>query len=508
MALYIANQRGQRIRHVISFSLLWLLGLTGIGKATKGLKLKIMERDKAEAELKKAHDELELRVEERNAELTKMNANLNREIIERKRAEEALRKAHGELEQRVEERTAELAKVNEQLLIEIEERKQLEAQILHAQKMDAVGTLAGGIAHDFNNILQSVSGYTEILLMEKERSDPDYAKIKIIERSVKRAGNLVKQLLTFSRRVESKLRPVDLNQEVMQIYELLKRTIPKMVRIECHLSEDLNIINADPIQLEQVMMNLGLNAKDVMADGGRLIFETENITLDEQYCRMHPGAGPGDDVLLSVSDTGHGMDKEIVDHIFEPFYTTKETGMGTGLGLAMVYGIVKSHGGYIMCYSEPDQGTTFKIYFPVIKGESIEQGAERKEGKICGGNETVLLVDDEEHIREVGKNILEQFGYTTIMAESGEKAIEIFEREREHIDLVILDVSMPGMGGHKCLNQLLKIDPKLKIVISSGYSASGKVRKTIESGAAGFIGKPYRLTDMLKKVREVLDKDF
>ena len=371
--------------------------------------------------------------------------------------------------------------------------------------MEAVGTLAGGIAHDFNNLLQAISGYTQILSMGKSRSDSDYNLLKAIDKTVYRAADLVNQLLIFGRKVESKLSPVDLNQEVKQVSKLLERTIPKMISIECHLSEGLDFINAEPVQLEQTIMNLGINARDAMPDGGKLIFEVENVTLDEKYCRVHPGSSLGEYVLLSVSDTGHGMDKDTLERIFEPFYTTKETGKGTGLGLAMVYGIVKSHGGYITCESEPSQGTTFRLYFPVLKTEveGIVEGPE-DEKIIPGGGETILLIDDEEYILKIGKNILENFGYTTITAESGERAIEIFGRE--YIDLVILDVGMPGMGGHKCLRQLLNIDPKAKVIISSGYAANGKVRETLESGAIGFIGKPYRLKDMLNKIKDALDK--
>jgi CheY-like chemotaxis protein len=305
--------------------------------------------------------------------------------------------------------------------------------------------------------------------------------------------------------VESKLRPVDLNHEIVMVSKLLERTIPKMINIELHLSEDLKTINSDSLQLEQIVMNLGVNARDAMLEGGRLIFETANVTLDKDYCKNHLGSTPGEYVLMSVSDTGHGMDKETLKHIFEPFYTTKETGKGTGLGLAMVYGIVKNHGGYITCSSKTCQNTTFKIYFPVLKAESMEIKAKlKKEEKIFLGSETILLVDDEETLIDIGQNILGRFGYKTIAARSGEEAIELYKAEKDGIDLVILDLSMPGMGGHKCLKELLKIDPKTKVIIASGYSAELHAKDTLASGAAGFIGKPYRLIDMLKKVRDVL----
>ena len=391
-------------------------------------------------------------------------------------------------------------------LRDITEQKKLEAQLRQAQKMEAVGTLAGGIAHDFNNLLHAISGLTVILLENKDRSNPDYESLKLIEQSSQKAADLIGQLLIYSRKVESELKPVVLNQQIVKVSKLLERTIPKMISIEYNLAQDLKIINADPLQIEQVLMNLGVNAKDVMPDGGRLIFETENTTLDEQYCKTHPGASPGEYVLLSISDTGHGMDKETLEHIFEPFYTTKEIGKGTGLGLAMVYGIVKSHGGYILCYSEPNLGTTFKIYFPVLTIESPGQRAEPSAEALPCGRETILLVDDDATILEIGKAMLEPHGYTTITAESGERAIEIYGKEKEHIDLVILDVGMPGIGGHKCLRHLLKIYPGIKVIIATGYSQRGKVKETLESGATGYIRKPFRLADILNKVREVLDK--
>ena len=252
---------------------------------------------------------------------------------------------------------------------DVTEQERLEQQLQQAQKMEAIGTLAGGIAHDFNNLLQAILGYTQILTMEKGENDPDLSRLQQIENSAMRASELTQQLLAFSRKVESKLRPVDLNLEVKQVEKLLKRTIPKMINIELHLQENLQVVNADPAQVEQVMMNLGVNARDAMPEGGKLIIETENAFLDEHYCRTHPGAAVGQYVCLSMTDTGDGMDRETLDHIFEPFYTTKDVGKGTGLGLSMVYGIVKSHRGYIMCYSEPGAGSTFKIYLPAVEEE-------------------------------------------------------------------------------------------------------------------------------------------
>lgn len=392
---------------------------------------------------------------------------------------------------------------------DITEQERLERQLRQAQKMEAIGTLAGGIAHDFNNLLQAILGYTQILTIEKEADDPERSKLEQIEKSAMRASELTQQLLTFSRKVESKLRPVDLNLEVKQVQKLLKRTIPKMINIELHLEKDLHVVNADPAQVEQVMMNLAVNARDAMPEEGNLLIETENIFLDEQYCRAHPGAVPGQYVCLSITDTGHGMDRETLDHIFEPFYTTKEVGKGTGLGLSMVYGIVKSHRGYIMCYSEPGIGTTFKIYLPAVEKEDQREKTEsvREAKKVPGGKETILLVDDEELLRAVGKETLEQFGYTVLTASDGESALKYYSEKKGEISLVILDLMMPGMGGKQCLEQLLAMDPDTKVVIASGYSVNGPTKATLEAGAKGFIKKPFDLKQMLKVVRKVLDQE-
>jgi two-component system, cell cycle sensor histidine kinase and response regulator CckA len=388
------------------------------------------------------------------------------------------------------------------------ELKRLQRQMLQVQKMEAIGTLAGGIAHDFNNLLQAILGYTQILIMPRDESDPDISSLLQIEKAAQRASELTQQLLTFSRKVESKPRPVSLNQEVQQVEKILKRTIPKMIDIELHLEDGLETINADPAQLEQVIMNLGVNARDAMPEGGKLLIETENAFLDEAYCRDHLGARPGKHVLLSISDTGFGMDKETLEHIFDPFFTTKEVGKGTGLGLAMVYGIVKSHEGYIMCYSEPGQGTVFKIYFPVREGEKIEKKTETGNAapEPARGIETILLVDDEELLRNIGKEILENFGYTILLASEGESALELYREKSGDIALVILDLIMPGMGGEKCLGEILKLNPRAKVVIASGYSVNGHAKNALDAGAKAFIKKPYEIRQMLGVVREVLDE--
>ena len=389
---------------------------------------------------------------------------------------------------------------------DITPQRKLEAQLFQAQKMEAIGTLAGGIAHDFNNLLQAINGHAEMLLGDKSPKDPDYPKLKSIQKSGHRAANLIRQLLLFSRRADIECRPVDLNQEVEQARQMLERTIPKMVDIELHLGRNLWTVNADPIQMEQILLNLGGNAADAMPDGGRLVIETENITLDEKYTRSHLCVKPGRYVLLTVSDTGHGMTKDTMEKIYEPFFTTKEIGKGTGLGLASVYGIVKSHGGYIFCYSEVGHGTTFKIYLPVTKQATIDEKRQVAVKPPIGGTETILLVDDEDPIRDFASEAFERYGYTVLKASSGEEALEIFESRPLDIDLVIMDIGMPGMGGFRCLSEIIQRDPSAKVIIVSGYSVNGQVKKALEAGAVGYVGKPYQLTDLLNKIRFVLDQ--
>jgi PAS domain S-box-containing protein len=392
------------------------------------------------------------------------------------------------------------------MLRDISEKKLLEAQLLQAHKMEAVGTLAGGISHDFNNILQIISGYVQILLLNMDPSHPDYHKLQAMEKAAQKGSDLTNRLLIFSRKVESELRPVDLNHAVLQVAKLLERTIPKMIQIETNLAPNLRVINADPLQLEQIMMNLGVNARDAMTEGGRLFLQTSNVVLDETFCRTHVGARAGEYVELKISDTGHGIKPEVQEHIFEPFFTTKGIGKGTGLGLAMVYGIVKNHGGYINFESIPGKGTSFHIFFPVltVETEVLVSDDRKKEEILFGNGEKILVVDDEMLLLEMVGDLLDRFGYAPIIAESGERAIEILKAEKGLIDLVILDLSMPGMGGYRCLKEMLGMEPDLKVIIASGYSANQKVRETLRSGAAGFIAKPYHYNDMLKKIRDFL----
>jgi len=392
------------------------------------------------------------------------------------------------------------------LVRDITAQTQMDAQLQYTKKMEAIGTLAGGIAHDFNNYLQGISGYIQLLMMKKDLTDREQHYLTQMEKSVERAALLTKQLLIFGRKEESKLKPVNLNHVLHQAYKLLMKTLPETVRVELDLSDDLEQINADALQIEHIMFNMGLNAKDAMPEGGKLTVETRDVFLDERYCATHVGARPGAYVQLVLSDTGHGMDPEILEHIFEPFYTTKGIGMGTGLGLSIVYGIVQSHNGHITCESQPGKGTTFRIYFPALESSPESRMAEPERDVHLYGGETILLVDDESSILDIGINILEQFGYSTLAARSGEEAVEIYQARGDEISLVILDLGMPGMGGEQCLQEILKLNPKARVVIASGFAASQTVKHLMEAGAVGYVSKPYRLENMLKKIRELIDE--
>jgi len=385
-----------------------------------------------------------------------------------------------------------------------QEKENLSSQLLQAQKMEAVGTLAGGVAHDFNNLLQVVLGYSELILSDERLPAPYRADLERINQAAGNAADLVQRLLTFSRKTEVNPRPLNLNRRIEQLQKMLSRTMPKMIEIDLILADDLAAINVDPSQMEQVLMNLTVNARDAMPEGGRLTIQTGNVTLDEHYCEIHLETKPGPYVLLSVSDTGHGMDKETVQHIFEPFFTTKAPGEGTGLGLAMVYGIVKQHGGHIMCYSEPAKGTTFKMYFPaLVSGE--EPHATEARALPPGGSETILLVDDEELIRDLGAKILTRAGYKVIASSNGQEGLEAYQARSHEISLVLLDLMMPEMGGERCLEELLKINPEARVVIASGYSLNGSTKDALRVAARGFVDKPYDVRQLLETVRDVLD---
>ena len=385
--------------------------------------------------------------------------------------------------------------------------KILQQQLLQSQKMEAVGNLAGGIAHDFNNLLQSISGFTQLLLLDCNAKEEDCRKLKGIEQASQRAADLVRQLLTFSRKIESNLVPLSLNREIENIRTILDRTIPKMVAIKMDLEPDLYDIKGDHVQIEQILLNLGINANHAMPDGGTLTIATANVDLDSGFCTSHLGAQEGKNVLLQVSDTGFGMERATVDRIFEPFFTTKEVGKGTGLGLSSVYGIIVEHGAFIECSSVVGEGTVFRIYFPAIEEqpEIVTALEEKGQVNLPQGTETVLIVDDEKAILEIGAQMLLDSGYTPLTASSGEAGLQVYREHRKTIDIVVMDLNMPGMGGFKCMQALREINPEVCILVASGYTPAESIQKAKEIGADGFISKPFKLVDLSKIIRKTLD---
>ena len=387
-----------------------------------------------------------------------------------------------------------------------EERRQLREQLLQSQKMEAVGTLAGGIAHDFNNLLQITLGYSELLLEDKSKDHPDYSDLNKIFNAARIGSDLVKNLLVFSSKAEPHPVSLNLNDQILQVENLLRVTIPKMINVQLSLHDKLLRIFADRSQIEQVLMNIALNARDAMGAKGTLIIETNNIELNEKDCRTNLDAKPGKYVLLSVSDTGHGISEQVQRHIFEPFFTTKGIGKGTGLGLAIVYAIVKQHGGYIECNSEIGTGTTFNIYFPVPDTYQ-EDISLQEEISPYSGHETVLLVDDEVSVRDLGCRIFKRNGYTVITAETGEEALKIYEKMHKEISIAVLDLIMPVMGGKHCLQRMLEKNPNAIILIASGYSGEAAKKECLQLGASGFVSKPFRMKELLQEVRRSLDKN-
>jgi PAS domain S-box-containing protein len=386
-----------------------------------------------------------------------------------------------------------------------QERERLQAQLFQAQKMESVGLLAGGVAHDFNNLLQIMGGNIHLLLKQMPADHSHANRLQTISKNIDRATELVRQLLLFSRKAEARKRSVDLRHELKETIRLLRRIIPRMIGVETDLAEDTWPISADPVQVEQVVLNLGSNSADAMPEGGRLLITTENVAIGTPAPADSPDLEPGRYVLMRFSDTGIGMEPEVREQIFEPFFTTKSVGKGTGLGLASVYGIVKSHGGNIVCDSRPEQGATFTIYWPASDVFDRPVGVPPSEkDEPVQGSETVLVVDDEAEIRSLTREVLQTFGYQVLTAASGEEALAVHADNAAAIDLVILDLSMPGMGGRHCLRQLMQRDPELRVLIASGYAAGGQAEEDSEVMAAGFIGKPYQIAELLTAVRTTL----
>lgn len=383
-------------------------------------------------------------------------------------------------------------------------RRALEAQLNQSQKMEAVGRLAGGVAHDFNNMMTAVIGYSELLLLQVAADSPFHIPIKEIKMAGERAAALTRQLLAFSRK--QILQPVDLNlnETIDHMLRMLRRLINEDIAITPNLSKDLGSIKIDPTQIEQVILNLAINARDAMPGGGKLMIETTNITLDEAYAEHHPNITPGDYVRLAISDTGYGMNQETRSHIFEPFFTTKASGKGTGLGLSMVYGIVKQSGGDIQVNTEPGKGSSFQIYFQRSQTSEIERVEQVEETEFPTGTEVILVVEDEETVRQMIRRTLVLNGYQILTASNGLDALAIFEAHQE-IDLVISDIIMPEMNGRELSERLKRLRPDLKILFMSGYTDDVTMHHKIENAATGFIQKPFTIEALGQKVRAVLD---
>jgi len=384
---------------------------------------------------------------------------------------------------------------------DISDRKRLEAQLQQAQKMEAVGTLAGGIAHDFNNLLMGIQGYTSLMLLKIDSKHPHYEKLKSIEQYIESGAELTKQLLGFARGGKYDVRPVDLNALVEKTATMFGRT-KKEVVISTKFDEGLWTVEVDQGQIEQVLLNLFVNAWQAMPGGGNLTLETQNVDLDPGMVIPY-GLPPGSYVQVRVTDSGLGMDENTQRRIFEPFFTTKEMGRGTGLGLASAYGIIKNHSGIIEVESKIGEGTTFTIYLPASK--KTVQKEEGQEGVLLRGPETVLLVDDEDMIIEVGAEILEALGYKVLTARNGQEALEVFKANRDRVDIVVLDMIMPGMGGGDAYDQLREIDPNVKVLLSTGYSLRGEASEILKRGCNGFIQKPFNIKMLSQKLREILD---
>jgi two-component system cell cycle sensor histidine kinase/response regulator CckA len=383
------------------------------------------------------------------------------------------------------------------------ERKRLEQHVQQLQKFEAIGRLAGGIAHDFNNMIGAIMGWAEMGYEEAQPQSRLRERFQKIREQSKRAAKLTAQLLAFGRRQILQPRKLNLNILIREEMNFLGKVIGADVEITVSEAPDLRVTNADPTQIEQVLMNLCLNARDAMPGGGRLIIETHNVEIGDEYCRTHAYGRPGSYVLLSVSDNGTGMDAATLERIFEPFFTTKETGRGTGLGLATVYGIVKQHDGFIYVYSEPGQGTTFRVYLPAEAGAHELREVPSGE-KPLRGTETILVADDHEGLRESADEMLQALGYRTIVARDGLEAVELFKVNRFQVDLVVMDVVMPRLNGPDAYSRMVELRPDIKVIFTTGYtSEAASLMSLLEKGAV-VLQKPYGLTALSQMIRSTL----
>jgi hypothetical protein len=383
--------------------------------------------------------------------------------------------------------------------------RESEEQLRQSQKMEAVGRLAGGIAHDFNNLLTIIAGRCDLLLLRLSREDPTRKEIQDMRDAAGRAATLTHQLLAFSRRQVLAPKVLDLNAVVRDLLPMLRRLIGEDIELTTRLEPDLGRVRADPGQVEQVLMNLAVNARDAMGRGGTLAVETHNADLDETYARQHPPTRPGPYVRLTVSDTGEGMDRDTLARVFEPFFTTKEQGKGTGLGLATAYGIVKQSGGYIWVYSEMGHGSAFKVYLPRVESEAAPARPAAAAAEAPRGSETILLVEDESGVRALARDVLEARGYRVLEGRGGREALQICERYGADIHLLLTDVVMPGMSGRALAEQLVLQRPGVKVLYMSGYTEDAIARHGVLEAGLAYLQKPFTIDSLTRKVREVLD---
>ncbi len=395
-----------------------------------------------------------------------------------------------------------LARQREQEKLHTMELRDTQKQLIEAEKLTALGTMAGGIAHDFNNILCGMIGHLNILGKQIPANEEQRKTIETIEKAGFRAAELVKQLLTFARQKPMKLEPVSLNNCLKDGIQLIEKTINKMIRIEVDLSPTLPSVMGDPTQLEQVIINLCLNARDAMPEGGSISLKTAIIEAENNLCATFPDATPQRYVLLTVMDTGTGINEKILPRIFDPFFTTKEVGKGTGLGLAIVYGIVKNHDGFCTIESTPGKGTNIKVYIPAIEEKEAELKPVTQ--RDIPANKTILLVDDEPLVIRILKDHLEELGCKTLSAENGQEAIDILREKKNGIDLVILDINMPVMSGIDAYHEFRKIKPDIQVLVTSGYIINEEMPEVFSMGAQGFLQKPFRMAEVNEKILEVL----
>jgi len=397
-------------------------------------------------------------------------------------------------------RSATLASVQD-----ITERKHLEDQLRQSQKIEAVGQLAGGIAHDFNNLLTAITGYADLLFEDLGAQDPRRADLEEIRKAARRAASLTQQLLAFSRKQVLQPQVLDLNQVVANAEKLLQRLFGEHIALRTVLDPTLGAAMADPAQLEQVIVNLAVNARDAMPHGGQLMIETQNVHFDSSYAEMHPSVTPGPHVVLAVSDTGTGMDEATRQRLFEPFFTTKGPGKGTGLGLSTVYGIVKQSGGFVWVYSEVGRGSTFKVYLPRVAAKAQPIGPSALPAQVPRGTETILLVEDEPALRAVARRTLERQGYAILEAPDGDTALTLAGAHTGPLDLLVTDVIMPGISGRELATRLVASRPGVRVLYTSGYTDDAIVQHGVLEAGIQFLRNPLTPSALARKVRDVLD---